>query len=91
MALQKIILENNGIITSYHRLGNVTLDHDKILTCTLESYVDKEYSYDSANRVDAYYFIFENISIEEEENSGIRELAYNKIKQEKAWRDAEDC
>lgn len=91
MALQKTILESNGVITSYHRLGNVTLGHDKILTCTLESYVDKEYARQSRNRVSAYYFTFKNVSLEEEESTGIRELAYNKIKQEEAWHSAVDC
>ena len=91
MALQKRILESNGTVSIYHRLGNVNLNHDKKLTCVLESYADKSYALHSNNRIGAYYFIFEDISIEEEESTGIRELAYNKIKQEKAWEDAIDC
>lgn len=91
MALQKTILESNGAVTLYHRLGNVTLDHDKKLTCVLESYADRSYAASGSDRIGACYFIFENISLEEEETTGIRELAYNKIKQENAWQDAIDC
>lgn len=90
MALYKEILESNGVITTYHRINNVEFNHDKFLTCTLESYVNKEYSKNHLNCINSKFYIFENIDTSEEENMGIRQLAYTKIKTLSEWKDSID-
>lgn len=89
MALNKSIQNKNGIITEYHRLDHAIIDHNRTLTCLLNSYLSRQYAIDG-NEVDSYDFIFTNIT-REEENIGLRKLAYKKIKEEIDWADAVDC
>ena len=88
MALCKEIITNQGYATNYHKITEVSLS-DGTLTCLLTSYVTKEYrdlERPAARR--NYYF---DVSIEEEESMGIRQLAYKKLKELEEWADAEDC
>lgn len=91
MALGKNILENNGVITTYHRIEGIAFGHNKSLSCILDSYVSKEFSEDMSNKINSHSYTFENIDSYEEESFGIRELAYNKIKNLEEWQDAIDC
>jgi hypothetical protein len=88
MALLKNKIGNTGIITNYHKVGNVSLNGD-YLRCFVESYVSKEYR-DADKPADTYAFRF-NITVAEEESMGIRALCYTKIKGLNDWADAEDC
>lgn len=88
MALLKNITSEEGIVTSYHKIRSVDLN-DTVLTCFIDSYVSKEYR-DLERNADAQMFRFD-ITLEEEESMGIRQLCYNKIKELEAWADAEDC
>lgn len=91
MALQKNLLGSNGVVTTYHRVEDVFFTHDRSLSCTMNSYVSKEYANIPYNRVDSSHFSFDDISIEEEESVGIRKLAYTKIKHLDQWKDSIDC
>ena len=90
MALNKSIQNKNGVITEYHRLDHAVIDHNRTLTCLLNSYLSKQYAIDG-NEVHSNVFTFTNIPIEEEESMGLRQLAYKKIKEEIDWADAIDC
>ena len=91
MALYKEILGNNGVTTSYHRVNNVVLDHDRTLGCILESYVSNDYAKNDFNCVEACCLTFKGVTLEEEESVGIRKLVYKKIKELEDWSDASDC
>ena len=91
MALQKNILETNGVTTTYHRIENVFLGHDRTLSCVLASYVTADFANASRNKINSNHFSFENVSVEEEESMGVRKLAYTKIKELEQWADATDC
>ncbi len=88
MALNKQLINNQGIETNYHRISHATLSNNN-LACILESYVSKEYR-DLERPADDSFFSFE-ITTEEEESMGIRALCYTKIKKLSDWTDAEDC
>lgn len=88
MALNKQLINNQGIETNYHKISYVSLRNNN-LDCVLESYVSKEYR-DLERPADDSFFSFE-ITTEEEESMGIRALCYTKIKELSDWIDAEDC
>jgi hypothetical protein len=82
MALNKSILTQCGAI--------VTLNHDHTLDCILQSFVSKDFA-NYGNQLNEYFFTFENITPKEEENFGIRQLAYTKIKELDDWKQSTDC
>jgi hypothetical protein len=43
------------------------------------------------HQFETYCFVFENITIEEEEGCGIHQLAYAKIKELDEWKQSVDC
>ncbi len=88
MALQKEIISREGFATNYHKVNEVSL-HDNTLNCVVNSYVSREYR-ELERPADRQFFNFE-ITVEEEESMGIRQLAYKKIKEEEAWAGAIDC
>lgn len=88
MALNKILINNQGIMTTYHKIGHVSLRNND-LNCVVESYVSKDYR-ELDRSADNSFFSF-NITTEEEESMGIRQLCYTKIKELPEWSDAEDC
>lgn len=88
MALTKNIISNEGFTTTYHKISDVSL-RENVMSCSLESYVSKEYR-NLERPADHQFFRFE-ITVEEEESMGIRQLAYKKIKETKDWTDAIDC
>lgn len=88
MALSKVKTNATGVTTTYHRVNDVSLQSNT-LNCSLRSYVSQEYR--EANRpADRAHFEFE-ITLEEEESMGIRQLCYKKIKELPEWADAADC
>lgn len=88
MALLKNIKTDQGFITSYHKISQLSLS-DNTLMCHIESYVSKEYrNLERPAQSDFYSF---EITVEEEESMGIRQLAYKKIKEMPEWANAEDC
>lgn len=90
MALYKEITTHKGVNVNYHRVDNVSLNHDRTLNCVLQSFVSKDYA-TTNNQIQELYLYFRNITPEEEETNGIRELAYKKIKEMPEWADAQDC
>lgn len=88
MALQKTLISKEGFETSYHKVSEVSL-RETTLNCVVNSYVSKEYR-ELERPADRQFFSFE-ITVEEEESMGIRQLAYKKIKELPEWADAEDC
>ena len=88
MALSKNVVSNEGFITTYHKVNEVSL-RDNVLNCVVNSYVSKEYR-ELERPADHQFFYFE-VTVEEEESMGIRQLAYKKIKELEEWADAIDC
>lgn len=88
MALSKIILSHEGFATTYHKINEVSLSGSD-LSCVINSYVSQEYR-ELERPADRQFFHFE-ITVEEEESMGIRQLTYKKIKELPEWADAQDC
>lgn len=89
MALYKGVISDSGIVSTYHRISEVYFN-DGLMNCVITSYVSKEYR--DLNRPTEHRFIsFNNVTIEEEESMGIRQLAYSKVKTLEDWADAENC
>ena len=86
MALFKTCQIPNGVIVNYHRIGYVNLHHDRTLSGILNSYDSAE-----GNKISSQIFTFKNITKEEEESMGIRQLAYTKLKNTSEWSDSIDC
>ena len=88
MALTKTITTHLGYNTSYHKISELSLNNS-ILSCLLTSYVSHEYrELERPALRKSYNF---QISLEEEESMGIRQLAYKKLKELPEWADAIDC
>ena len=99
MALQKTIVQNNGITTSYHKIRKVILIDDNGSYGTTEkislrinvvviSYVNEEYRITSnAVKTETYDFTI----TDEEELIPIRQLGYEKLKTLDIFKDAIDC
>ena len=98
MALQKTIIKNNGVEMSYHRITGVDLmvetnsnDEDSLrLMIRLESYLNKEYR-DKNCPIDSKHYMISLSTDESTEISGIRQFAYDKLKELPEWADAIDC
>ena len=88
MALTKELINRQGVVTTYHKISNVSLDSNR-LRCRIESYVSKDYR-EVEQPADSSTFNFD-ITVEEEEAMGIRALCYTKIKALEDWSDATDC
>ena len=89
MAIQKERINfTNGVATLYHKIGTATV-RDENLACTLESYVAKDYR-NGGRCAETVSYTFD-ITLEEEESMGIRQLAYTKIKALPEWEGAIDC
>lgn len=88
MALMKEKVDERGIVTNYHKIGGVSL-RDGNLYFDIESYPSVEYRKTARPAsVSHHYF---NLTVEEEESMGIRQLCYAKLKAEADWADAQDC
>ena len=88
MAVCKEVITQQGYATNYHKFTEVTLT-DNSLTGLLTSYVSREYrELERPALFKTYYF---EVTLEEEESMGIRQLAYKKLKELEDWADAEDC
>ena len=88
MALCKEIITKEGYATNYHKFTEVTVSDNKLIG-ELSSYVSREYR--NLNRP-AYTKVYcFDITVEEEESMGVRQLAYKKLKELDEWADAEDC
>jgi hypothetical protein len=88
MAVCKQQVSEQGYVTNYHKFTEVTVS-DSTLIGLLTSYVTKEYREMEKPALSRNYYF--NITIEEEESMGIRQLAYKKLKELPEWADAEDC
>lgn len=95
MALSKTFIKDNGIVTSYHKVTNLSIadrnneDDTLNLNVELTSYMNQEYRKQNQPIETLYYFF--NITSEEEEATSARKLAYAKIKELPEWIDAENC
>lgn len=88
MALNKEIIAENGVTTTYHRVDHVNLN-DNILFFQVSSYVSEIYrSLDKPVVTNHYDY---EITLGEEESMGIRQLCYAKLKESEYWADAIDC
>ena len=88
MAITKTIVSNNGVTATYHKIGSIGLC-ENTLNIEFVSYTSQDYrSLNLPVLFSEYEF---NISLEEEESMGIRQLAYKKIKELPEWEGAEDC
>jgi hypothetical protein len=94
MALNKKITKENGVETSYHRITGVCLEveaeNSLMLIIRLESYLDREYR-DKAQPIYSKNYNLPLTSDESTDNMGIRQFAYDKLKQLLEWSDAVDC
>lgn len=98
MALNKTITKNNGVEMNYHRITGVDLivetnsnDEDNLrLVIRLESYLNKEYR-DKDCSIDLEHYMIRLATDESTEFSGIRQFAYDKLKELPMWSDAVDC
>lgn len=88
MALSKSITNEMGVVTTYHKIQNVSL-YESDLHCMLNSYVSKDYRKLNKPAENATFNF--PITVEEEESMGIRALCYKKIKELDEWSDAVDC
>lgn len=88
VALCKERIDDRGIVTRYHRVGNISFKNN-LLILTLESYPNEEYRR-TAQPASIYDYYFET-TVEEEESMGIRQLCYARLKALNDWADATDC
>ena len=94
MALSKVFVKPNGITTEYHRISQADLsvrdDNPAAnLFVTVTSYLNEEYR-EAGHSIESLHYHF-TLEQGEDENIGVRELAYNKIKTLSEWADATDC
>ena len=89
MALLKEIQNpDSGVVTNYHKVNRVTV-YNGGMNCEVDSYVSQEFRQNGASvETRTYYF---DVTIEEEESMGARQLAYAKLKETPKWEGAEDC
>mgnify|MGYP003291983311 CR=1 FL=1 len=88
MALNKSIINDKGIETTYHKIAHVTLNGNEV-SCTVNSYISPEYRVNDKPADFSYYHF--TITVEEEESMGIRALCYNKLKKMDDWLLSIDC
>lgn len=89
MALLKNVVNADGIVSNYHKIGSVMMK-DNVLHCSVDSYASKEYRINGSSAIDFNSYRF-TLTTEEEESMGIRKLCYQKLKELPEWQDAEDC
>lgn len=92
MALNKTFTQENGVVTSYHKVTRVAIaSHDNGLDMGVEmtSYLDENYR-EKNTPITSMYYNFD-ITNEEEASTSARKLAYAKIKTLEEWADAVDC
>ena len=88
MALLKEKIDERGIVTNYHKIGNASL-RGSFLYFELESYPSEEYRHKASPAViELHDFV---ITVEEEESMGIRKLCYSKLKTMEEWKSSVDC
>ena len=88
MALLNNITSSRGVVTTYHKVNEVCVNNGNMF-CQVNSYVSKDYR-DLGRPAEYLHFEFQ-ITVEEEESMGIRQLAYKKIKELPEWSEAVDC
>lgn len=99
MALNKTLIQDNGITTSYHKVTRATFidsngEHPSEeyvplrLQVNVTSFLNEEYR-EAGHSITSNIYSFNITS--EEETAGIRKLAYNKLKTLEIFADAEDC
>ena len=93
MALMKTVIQDNGTVSTYHRVVKAIIEYSDDgylnLIVKLQSYFNEEYrQHQEVIRSIEYSF---EITKEEEESQGLRALSYNKIKTLEEWQDATDC
>lgn len=92
MALKKVVTYDNGTSSEYHKISNVILDSNDEGTrifVTVNSYLNQEFREKNAP-IETKNYSFD-IKENEDYDTGIRQLAYNKLKDLDEWADAEDC
>lgn len=88
MALLMNKTGDNGIVTNYHKIASLSMNQGRVI-CMINSYVSEEYR--EAEKPADSSTAHLQISIEEEESMGIRQLCYKKIKELPNWAEATDC
>ena len=88
MALNKIIINDSGIQTTYHKITHISLNNNEV-SCDVESFVSPEYRENNKPASSSYYHF--TITLEEEESMGIRALCYTKLKEMDEWLLSTDC
>ena len=88
MALNKIIINDSGIQTTYHKITHISLNNNEV-SCDVESFVSPEYRENNRPASSSYYHF--TITLEEEESMGIRALCYTKLKEMDEWLLSTDC
>ena len=88
MAIEKEYIDDRWVITNYHKICVASV-RDNNLTFDLWSFPNIDYRKTArAATITSHHF---EITIEEEESMGIRQLCYTKLKTDPSWADAEDC
>lgn len=93
MALKKELITSKGIVTVYHKIDAIRIDHsdeDWHLSMTVRSYADEKYRDESVyNSVLARHYRFD-VKMDELDTSAIFSLAYRKLKSHEDFADAVD-
>lgn len=90
MALSKSFIAENGIHTEYHKISEVIVntsrdtEKESKLLIKVDSYVSQAYRTTASAPASSKMYQFD-ITVEEEESMGIRQLAYNKLKELTEW------
>lgn len=99
MALNKTLIQDNGITTSYHKVTRATFidsngEHPSEeyiplrLQVNVTSFLNEDYR-KTGYSINSEIYTFDITAADEE--LGIRKLAYTKLKALDAFADAEDC
>lgn len=91
MALNKSITLDNGCVVNYHRISNISLhmeDNVCAIVC-VDSYVNQEYRKIERPVTTNHFTV--DMTVEEEESTGIRALMYSKLKKLSYWDGCSDC
>lgn len=97
MALNKKIIKNNGLSTSYHKIRNVNMDcsgEQTIMTILIDSYADENYRIKEKNEeiinaalsTDAYI-----VEVDTKNDNLNFSNIYKKLKKLDVFEDATDC
>lgn len=95
MALLKKIVKANGVETTYHKVGSLSMRAGEsgvyTLTTEVKSYVTKEIREVSEDNVADVNYYSLNTSLTELENNSIFAVAYNRLKALPEFEHAEDA